>query len=414
MEMPERTASSVTEVTASLGNISNTIVGTGNLEADTPVETQMPSGITVSKVYVESGDYVSQGDVLAEVDEVSVLTAIEEAQEQIEEIDSQINEILDTAEDEEITAKVAGRVKRIFIEEEGDVAQCMLENGALMLLSIDGKMAVDLKDTAVQTEKDDTVTVTLSDETQVEGTVAEVNGSSCTVTMTDSGVGMDDTAVVTNADGTELGTGTVYIHQQLEVTGTMGTVTQIQVAEDETVESEEVLLTLSSSEDSAEYQTLLASRTALTNRLTELLALLENGCIKASMDGTIEEVYVSGKSGEEESTDSSTASQSIPVSNMSYSQSRVSGISDLSYSQSGVSGISDLSYSESGVSGGSDLSSSERAALNLDFSQNSEADASKEALSQSFGDGTEEEENEEESAPVPLQETSASSEEEIG
>lgn len=289
IERPEGTASSVTEVTAQLGNISNTIVGTGNLEADTPVETQIPSGITVSKVYVESGDQVSEGDVLAEVDSVSVLTAIEETQEQIQEIDSQINELLDDTQEEEITATVGGRVKRIFIEEDGDIAQCMLENGALMLLSIDGKMAVDLEDTTAETAKEDTVTVTLSDGTQVEGTVEETDGTSCTITMTDSGVGMDDTAVVTNEQGVELGTGTVYIHQQLEVTGSMGTVTEIQVAEDEAVESDETLLTLASSEETAEYQSLLASHTALANRLTELLVLSQDGYIKADMDGTVED-----------------------------------------------------------------------------------------------------------------------------
>ena len=319
MERPEGTTSSVTEVTAQLGNISNTIVGTGNLEADTPVETQIPSGITVSKVYVESGDQVSEGDVLAEVDSVSVLTAIEETQEQIQEIDSQINELLDDTQEEEITATVGGRVKRIFIEEDGYIAQCMLENGALMLLSIDGKMAVDLEDTTAETAKEDTVTVTLSDGTQVEGTVEETDGTSCTITMTDSGVGMDDTAVVTNEQGVELGTGTVYIHQQLEVTGSMGTVTEIQVAEDEAVESDETLLTLASSEETAEYQSLLASHTALANRLTELLVLSQDGYIKADMDGTVEEVYVSGESVEEDNAVS--ASQSIAASSMSYSQS---------------------------------------------------------------------------------------------
>ena len=174
-------------------------------------------------------------------------------------------------------------MKRIFIEEDGDIAQCMLENGALMLLSIDGKMAVDLEDTTAETAKEDTVTVTLSDGTQVEGTVEETDGTSCTITMTDSGVGMDDTAVVTNEQGVELGTGTVYIHQQLEVTGSMGTVTEIQVAEDEAVESDETLLTLASSEETAEYQSLLASHTALANRLTELLVLSQDGYIKADM-----------------------------------------------------------------------------------------------------------------------------------
>jgi hypothetical protein len=78
--VPEKKVES-TKVTAETGSISNTIVGTGNLEADTPVALKIPSGITVSEVKVESGDHVSSGDVLAEVDSSSVYEAMEEVQE---------------------------------------------------------------------------------------------------------------------------------------------------------------------------------------------------------------------------------------------------------------------------------------------------------------------------------------------
>ena len=67
---PEKTVQA-TKATAEISSISNTIVGTGNLEADTPVSLKIPSGITISEVKVESGDHVSSGDVLAEVDSSS-------------------------------------------------------------------------------------------------------------------------------------------------------------------------------------------------------------------------------------------------------------------------------------------------------------------------------------------------------
>lgn len=318
-EISASAVSSVTETTAKTGNISNTIVGTGNLEADTPVAAKIPSGITVSQVYVESGDHVEKGDVLAEVDEVSVLNAIEDVQNQIEEIDVQISETQDTSEENSISAKVDGRVKKIYIEENGDIADCMLEHNAVMLLSIDGKMAVDLDNISQETSKDETVTVTLSNDSQVEGTVESTAGNSCTVVMTDSGVGLGDTVKVTNSDGTELGTGITYIHQQLEVTGTMGTVSEILVSEDQAVECGEDLLTLDSGEETAEYQALLSSREQLASYLTELIAYSKDGRILAEMDGTIQEIYVSGEN-DSESTDSNTASGNtgISVTNMSY------------------------------------------------------------------------------------------------
>lgn len=318
-EISASAVSSVTETTAKTGSISNTIVGTGNLESDTPVAAKIPSGITVSQVYVESGDHVEKGDILAEVEEVSVLNAIEDVQNQIEEIDAQISETQDTEEENSITAKVDGRVKKIYIEENGDIADCMLNHNAVMLLSIDGKMAVDLENISQEAVKDETVTVTLSNDSQVEGTVESIKGDSCTVVMPDSGVGMGDTVKVTNSDGTEIGTGTTYIHQQLEVTGTMGTVSEILVSEDQAVECGEDLLTLASGEETAEYQSLLASREQLAGYLTELIAYSKDGRILAEMDGTIQEIYVSGES-DSDSTESNTTSGStgIPVTNMSY------------------------------------------------------------------------------------------------
>ena len=74
-----------TEVT--LGNISDTIIGTGNLELDEAQAVTIPSGLTVSEVYVESGDQVSAGTVLASVDKSSVLSAVKTVQEEIDELD---------------------------------------------------------------------------------------------------------------------------------------------------------------------------------------------------------------------------------------------------------------------------------------------------------------------------------------
>ena len=103
----------------------------------------------------------------------------------------------------------------------------MLEHGALLVLSADGKMAVDLADPATVPSEEDTVTVTLSSGTQIEGTVEKVSDDGCTITMTDSGVGLGDTATVTDEKGNSIGTGTIYIHQPLQVTGTAGSISEV-------------------------------------------------------------------------------------------------------------------------------------------------------------------------------------------
>ena len=98
---------SVQEASAASGDTANPITGTGSLEADDSDTVKIPSGITIKEVKVESGDAVSKGDVLAVVEETSVLGAMEEVQEQIEETEEDMKEIAHLAE------KVAERYYQI-------------------------------------------------------------------------------------------------------------------------------------------------------------------------------------------------------------------------------------------------------------------------------------------------------------
>ena len=218
----------------------------------------------------------------------------------------------------------------------------MLEHGALLVLSVDGKMAVDLTDPALVPSEEDTVTVTLSSGIQVEGTVEKVSDNECTITMTDSGVGLGDTATVTDEEGNSIGAGTTYIHQPLQVTGTAGSISEVNVSEDEAVDSGDTLLTLDEDSITAEYEVLYGKREALAETLTELLNLAEKGTITADMDGTIEEIYVS----DEGTSDSSATSDSkgVQVSDMTYT--KVSGIQTVNLSCTKSSGIqtSKMSY----------------------------------------------------------------------
>lgn len=343
---PEKTVQA-TKATAEISSISNTIVGTGNLEADTPVSLKIPSGITISEVKVESGDHVSSGDVLAEVDSSSVYEAMEEVQEKIEALDEQIADLQEDTDEETISASIDGRMKKIYIGQGEDITSCMLEHGALLVLSADGKMAVDLADPATVPSEEDTVTVTLSSGTQIEGTVEKVSDDGCTITMTDSGVGLGDTATVTDEKGNSIGTGTIYIHQPLQVTGTAGSISEVNVSEDEAVDSGDTLLTLDEDSITASYEALYGQREALAETLTELLNLAKKGTITADMDGTIEEIYVS----DEETSDSSSVSagSGVQLSNMSYTKGTGIQALNMSYTKSYGVQASNMYYTNESV-----------------------------------------------------------------
>ncbi|MDO5818027.1 MAG: HlyD family efflux transporter periplasmic adaptor subunit [Eubacteriales bacterium] len=321
VRMPEETKKAQSAA-AELGSISNTIVGTGNLALTDAQCQTIPSGIEIEEVLVESGDLVKKGDTIATVSKASVLKAVEETQEEIGELDDQISECQEDDDTETIDASVDGRVKLIHAAAGDDVTDVMLENDSLLILSLDGKMAVDIKTSGL--EEGDTVTVTLSSGTQVTGTVQTVSGSTCTVTVTDNGTVYDDEVTVTDSDGKELGTGNLYIHEPLKVTGTTGTVSAVNISENESVTSGTTLITLENSEGQVQYEQLLAQREAYSATLKKLLQLSKNQKITADISGTVQSVNVSAGSSGTDSDSSSGNSGGVSTSKMSYTTSSAS------------------------------------------------------------------------------------------
>lgn len=323
MPVEAAAASKTQTATVEKGNITNTIVGTGTLEADTASAVEIPSGLVVDEVKVESGDNVKKGDELAVINQASLLSKIEDTQEEIAKLDKEINEAKEDTDADTITASVSGRVKKIYTASGDKIADVMLENGALILLSLDGKMAVELEN-VTGIEAGDSVTVTLSSGTEKTGTVESVSGKTGIITLTDYGPELDDTVTVKDSDGKELGTGKLYIHQQLAVTGTAGTVSSIDVSLNESVDADDTLIELKESASLGTYQELLATREELAQSLQELMNLSANPTITAEFDGIVQTVNVTAGS--------STSNSSTAGTGSSGSSSSSNGMTGVSYS----------------------------------------------------------------------------------
>lgn len=279
---------------AASGSISTTVVGTGTLQSDEANAVQIPEGLTMDEVLVESGDTVEEGDVLATVNAASVLKELSAAQEELADLDGEINDAKGDKESAYVKTYISGRVKKIYAAEGDKVASVMKEQGALLILSIDDLMAVTLENVSGVSTGDE-VTVTLSDGTEEEGDVESVSGSTCVVTLTDDGAEFGDTVTVTDGDGNEIGSGELYVHQPIEITGTSGTVADIEVEENEEVSASETLLELEDLPDSAEYQQLLAERAELADKVKVLTQLSADPAVKAEYSGTIQSVNVTAE-----------------------------------------------------------------------------------------------------------------------
>lgn len=264
--------------------ISTVLSGGGTLSPQEGTAQSLPQALELETYYVKNGQTVSEGDPIAQVDLVAVKAAISELQEVIDTLDAAIASESSKTNDSVIRSGTAGRVKKIYAREGTAAADTVYESGALLLLSLDGLMAVDLE---ARAEVGQRVTVTLSDGTALEGTVESVSDGTATVTLSDETAPLDDSVTVTTKDGETLGTGNLYIHSRLRVAGAYGTVSQISVKENQQVSAGSALLTLKDTGHTAEYARLLNRRTELEDQMESLVRLSKDGILRADCGGTV-------------------------------------------------------------------------------------------------------------------------------
>lgn len=284
----EQFASSSSEVLsaqAEKGTISTLVSGSGMLtNVDTEVAS-VPSGVEVTEILVAYGDAVSEGDLLAIVDQSTVRTAMSELQSELESLDSQITDAKGDSVSSYVSAGVPGRVKILYAKTGTLVEDAMVEYGSLAVLSLDGYMAVDLETDAL--EKGSAVTVTRPDGSTLSGTVESAIAEKATILVTDNGPEYGEEVTVTAENGETIGSGTLYIHNPLAVTGYAGTVSAVYAGLNQQVYSSTTLFTLTDTSTSASYDALLRTRSETEETLLELLQLQRYGGLTAPISGSV-------------------------------------------------------------------------------------------------------------------------------
>ncbi|MCD8324109.1 MAG: HlyD family efflux transporter periplasmic adaptor subunit [Clostridiales bacterium] len=315
------------------GSISTTVSGSGTL-ADEEVESiDVPSSLEIIDYYVEEGDTVSEGDLIATVTNASLSTALADAQEALDELDEELEDAAGDEVSSTISASVSGRVKYIAVSSGDDVATVMYDSGSLMLLSLDGYMAVDVETDSLSAG--DSVTVTDSDGTEYSGTVDTVSDGTATILITDNGPVYGDTVTVADEAGTEIGSGTLYIHSSMAITGYAGTVSSVSVSENTKVSSGTTLLTLTDTETSVTYDAILKERGETEEELETLIRIYKEGGICATVSGTISSLNSSSGTSSSSGTASSTDASAM-----------TSASSDTTGSASGSTTIAEISLDE--------------------------------------------------------------------
>lgn len=264
--------------------ISTVLRGAGTLASQDGEDVTVPVSLEIKNYYVKNGQALSEGDPIAAFDPVEVQSAVSQLQSVLKDLDSAIASAFDSTPASTVQAGTSGRVKKIYAEKGTPVADTMYREGALMLLSLDGLMAVDLDTELTPNEE---VAVTLSDGTELPGKVQKVADGISTVTVSDEKTEFGDSVTVAAESGKVLGTGTLYIHNMLRVTGLYGTVDSINVSLNRKVSNGTTLITLKDTGRTATYQSLLSRRAELEEQLDSLLQLGSDGILRAKETGIV-------------------------------------------------------------------------------------------------------------------------------
>ncbi len=302
----------VSTATVTKGSISTSIYSSGRLTDDDVEKIEIPDGVELTEIKVNAGDKVAVGDVLASVKLDTVMTAMSDISSELSTLDAKLASASTETATNYISSSVSGRVKKIYASVGDSVASVMEDNGALMLLSLDGYMALDIDNNTIS--KGDSVIVTTSAGTNYDGTVDNVLDGKATILVTDNGPALGDTATVSSADGSTLGSGELYINNELKVVGYTGTVSVLSVSENSRVYSGTTLISLSDTAATSSYASLLREREELEDTLQQLISIYSAGAFCSTIDGTVQVINAVDDDTKSSSSVDTTDGQYISVS----------------------------------------------------------------------------------------------------
>ena len=195
---------SILEGTVQMGSLETGLNGGGVLTAGNAMDVELPKGVKITEFLVKNGDTVTEGQPVAAVDKVSVMTAIVQVRDSLEHIQSEMGKAKDETAASTIKATAGGRVKQVFAQAGDSVQDVMLRHGALAVLSLDGMMAVSLEKNT-DLAAGDTVNVTFSNGTEVSGRVEKNLDGVLVVTVNDKDYAVGEQVTVSGEDGASAG-----------------------------------------------------------------------------------------------------------------------------------------------------------------------------------------------------------------
>ena len=284
---------SILMVQADNRTIETLLIGGGQLSSNATQEITIPAEVKLTEYLVGNGDIVKKGDAIAAVDKVSVLSALAQVQETLDYLAGSLADAAGSGDPDEIKAHAGGLVKVLYGQPGDSVREVMLEHGALAILSLDGRMAVEIS-CSTDLKTGSTVCVYPEDGSEVEGAVESSAGGRLVVSIEDKGYDIGEKVIVETEEGRRLGSGSLDIHAPWNATAYYGTISRVNVREGMTLTAGKTLFELDVDDYSASFQILNAQRQEYEALMLELFRMYDSGVITAPFDGIVTGVDTNG------------------------------------------------------------------------------------------------------------------------
>lgn len=290
----ENQSESYSRAAVTRGAMGETVYGTGTTAARNQTHVLAGADGTLTDLRVSVGDEVKAGDILAVLTNADLDDEITDLEFDLWELD---DTILDTSTGSKVTAveaPAAGRVMAVYANVGDDALAVFRREGALAVISTDGRMKVELSGVDAGVALNDKLVVTGEDFT-AEGTVVDLTrqGTSLTLTIQDDSLPMGETVSVATADGVALGTGTLAVNKPMAVSSYGGTIESVRTEVGKTVKRGDTLFKLTDSPITLKLENLRLQRETASKSLEDAKERRENLIVLAPCDGTIATLDVS-------------------------------------------------------------------------------------------------------------------------
>ena len=270
------------------GNLEKTVTGTGTLSISKTQDVKLNYPVVVTNVRVSAGEKVTAGTPLADVDTDALKTAITNLETELSANSDSLVQLAKSYQDEsKLTITVAGRVKAIY-GAEGQLAQDVMdEYGALVLLSMDGKMNISIPagDLMLGQEVD-----VYDGITRYDGIVEVLENGMATITFSDEKT-LEGASIQVVSNSIIIGSGSAQINLPYRYTSSAkGLITNVYQSINSKTGRGSSLFYLSYVPVSQEYDTLQKQHDEILKKLKEAKAILASGSITSPIDGIVSAV----------------------------------------------------------------------------------------------------------------------------